>query len=99
MKKILITLLLLWPAAALAQSAPNFYQDFVPSAAQWKSYFATKWDYPGYTAVNKAGDNMQGLLGVVPRAIADLPTCTSVLAGKLAYVTNCVATPAYRDAV
>ena len=52
MKKILLTLLLFWPALALAQSAPNFYQNFVPSAAQSQSYFAGKMDYPNHSPVS-----------------------------------------------
>ena len=99
MKRILIAFLLLWPGAALAQSAPNFYQGFMPSAGQWISYFAGKWDYPGYVALNKGGDNMQGLLGVVPSTIANLATCNSILVGKLAYVTNGVASPTYNATV
>jgi hypothetical protein len=99
MKKLLLALLLLYPAAALAQSAPNLYQGFVPSAAQWMQYFAGKWDYPGYTALNKGGDNMQGLLGIAPSLIASLPTCVATLAGELAYVTNGVASPSYNATV
>ena len=51
--------------AALAQSSPNFYQGFIPTAAQWRSYFAAKQDVLGYTAINKAGDRMLGLLAFV----------------------------------
>jgi hypothetical protein len=99
MKKIAIVLLLLWPTSALTQSVPNLYQGFVPSAAQWKSYFAQKWDYPGYTALNKSGDTMLGLFGVARYSIGTLPSCSSVFIGTLAYVTDGVASPSYRDAV
>src|SRR4029077_19543943 len=47
---------------AFGQSSPNFVPGFVPTSAQWNSYFARKWDYPGYVAVNKNGDVMLGLL-------------------------------------
>lgn len=37
--------LIVGAVAALAQSNPGFYQGFVPTAAQWNSYFAAKQDY------------------------------------------------------
>lgn len=48
----------------MAQSSPNLIPGKVPTAAQWNSYFAAKWDYPGsgFRAVNKNGDVMIGLL-------------------------------------
>lgn len=58
---------------ALAQSSPNLMSGQVPTAAQWNSYFAKKWDYPGYTALNKGGDVMLGLL----RFSSGTPSLTS----------------------
>ena len=63
----------LFSVQAQAQSAPNFYQGFIPTAAQWKSYFAGKQDALGYTPINKAGDRMLGPLAFVGIA----PTLTS----------------------
>ena len=46
MKRIITAFLLLTVAtAALAQSSPGLYQGFIPTAAQWNSYFAAKQDY------------------------------------------------------
>lgn len=48
------------PQVASAQSNPGFYYRFVPTAAQWNSYFAAKQDVLGYTPINKAGDVFLG---------------------------------------
>jgi len=45
-RRLLLALALLWPAAALAQSNPGLVQGQVPTAGQWNSYFAAKADYP-----------------------------------------------------
>jgi hypothetical protein len=58
---------------AFGQSSPNLLPGQVPTAAQWNSYFAKKWDYPGYPAVNKNGDVMLGLL----RFNSGIPTLSS----------------------
>jgi hypothetical protein len=58
---------------AFGQSSPNLIPGQVPTAAQWNSYFAKKWDYPGYVAINKNGDVMLGLL----RFASGVPTLTS----------------------
>ena len=55
-----IIVLLAQASAALAQSTPNFSRGFVPTAAQWNSYFAAKQDVLGYPALNKNGDTMLG---------------------------------------
>lgn len=62
--KIFVTILVYLACATsiMAQSSPNFYQNFVPTPGQWKSYFAAKQDVLGYVAVNKAGDTMLGKL-------------------------------------
>ena len=64
MKRLLLTTALLaaWSAPALAQSSPGFYQGFVPTTAQWNSYFAGKQDVIGYPTLNKNGDIMNGPL-------------------------------------
>jgi hypothetical protein len=60
-------------AIVFGQSSPNLIPGQVPTAAQWNSYFAKKWDYPGYSAVNKNGDVMLGLL----RFNSAVPSLTS----------------------
>lgn len=50
------------PSIALAQTSPALYQGFVPTPAQWNSYFAAKQDVIGYVPVNKGGDTMVGRL-------------------------------------
>lgn len=59
--------------SASAQSPPNpaFYYNFIPSAAQWNSYFAAKQDYLGYTPMNPNGTTMTGRL-VLPAPSATL---------------------------
>lgn len=99
MKKFLTLIFLFYASSAFGQSSPNWPQGFTPSAAQWKQAWSSKQDVLNYSALNKAGDSMQGSLGLAPYAITDLPACSSLLVGKLAYVTNGVASPAYRDTV
>lgn len=64
MKKILAAAVLVLACAtsALGQSSPGLYQGFVPTPAQWNSYFAAKQDLLGFTPLNKAGDAMLGRL-------------------------------------
>lgn len=61
---IALGVLALIGAAAIAygQSSPGFVTGQILGADQLNAAFASKWDYPGYIAVNKAGDSMQGLL-------------------------------------
>ncbi len=60
--------ILLFPAAALAQSTPGFVFGQTPTAGQWNAAFAAKQDALGYTPINKAGDTMLGKLTTVPSA-------------------------------
>lgn len=63
MKKLLSLLLfVLLPSLAAAQSAPNLIDGQVPTAAQWRSYFAAKQDSLGFSPVSKSGSVMLGLL-------------------------------------
>lgn len=59
-------LLLLAPAAALAQSSPNLSKGQVPTAGQWNSYFAAKQDVLGYVPLSRSGGVMSGPLGTAP---------------------------------
>jgi hypothetical protein len=83
MQKIVLTFLF-WLSGVLAagaQSSPNFYQGFVPTPGQWKSYFAGKQDVLNYTPVNKAGDTMLGKLnfsGAAPAISSGGGTAPSV---------------------
>lgn len=56
----------LLPGAALAQSSPGLFQNQVPTAGQWNSYFAAKQDVLGFPPVNKNGDVMAGRLVANP---------------------------------
>jgi hypothetical protein len=47
---------------AFAQSSPGFYLGFVPTPAQFNSYFQAKQDVLGYTPLNSAGGVMLGRL-------------------------------------
>ena len=71
----ILCLLSLFVAPARAQTSPNLIPGQVPTAAQWNSYFAGKWDYPGsgFRALNKNGDVMLGLL----RYSMGVPTLSS----------------------
>lgn len=62
MKKLITTLFLLLASVtgAFAQSSPGFYYGFVPTAAQWNSYFAGKQDVLGFAPVNPSGGTMTG---------------------------------------
>jgi len=71
--KRLIFVLAAWLAQVSflsAQSSPNFSRGFVPSPAQWISYFAGKQDVLGYSPVNKAGDTILGRLVVSSGSIS-----------------------------
>lgn len=69
---------------ALAQSSPGLYQGFVPTPAQWNSYFVAKQDALGYTPVNKAGDTMLGRLSTAPSsAVAGLTVSPGTLPSTL----------------
>lgn len=50
---------------AWGQSTPNWQTGYVPSASEWNNLWASKWDYPGYVALNKAGDTMTGPLVLI----------------------------------
>ena len=53
------------PAIASAQTSPNFTYGFVPTTAQWNSYFAAKQDYLGARPCIVSGCIMTGLLTTV----------------------------------
>lgn len=56
--------------AVHAQSTPGFYRGFVPTAAQWNSYFALKQDVLGYIPLSTLGGTMQGRLTTFASAAA-----------------------------
>lgn len=64
MKKIAVFAASLWLSigAALAQSSPNLTFGFVPTPAQWNSYFQSKTDWPGAAAILVSGGTMTGPL-------------------------------------
>lgn len=71
MRRLIVSLLALLLAAspAFAQSSPGLTTGQVPTAAQWNSYFASKQDVLGFTALNVAGGTMGGrLVTSVPSA-------------------------------
>lgn len=50
------------PAAALAQTSPNWPFGYVPTAAEWSAVFAAKMDYAGSPAITAAGGSLTGKL-------------------------------------
>lgn len=51
---------------SLGQSTPGLYTGFVPSAAQWNSYFAAKQDYLGFTPLNPSSVTGSAPITVTP---------------------------------
>ena len=75
MKKIVLAVVLaLLPSLALAQTSFNFYQGFVPTAAQWNSYFAYKADVGALKPVATTGSAADLSTGILPTA--RLSTCS-----------------------
>lgn len=74
MRKIALVIAMLLPQLAQAQTAPDWYQGYTPSTAEWLAVFAGKQDTLGYTALNRAGDTMQGNLNLSGAAPA-LTSC------------------------
>ena len=75
MKKLLLAAIFaLLPTLALAQSSPNFFPGFVPSTAQWKSYFALKQDLSTIKPVATTGSAADLSTGILPTA--RLSTCS-----------------------
>jgi hypothetical protein len=58
---------------AWGQSTPNWQTGYVPPASEWNNLWASKWDYPGYVALNKAGDAMTGPLVLISGTSARAP--------------------------
>lgn len=97
---------------AYGQSNPGFYFDFVPTAAQWNSYFAGKADYPGiinnpntwigtqtFTNLTVSGSLTTIPFLTTPTAISGLPSCDTNSVGMRAVINNAIASPTYHQSV